>query len=136
MQINAYLTFNGNCEEAFAFYQKSLEGKILSMFTYGSTPMAESTPSDWLAKIVHARMEVGGNLLMGSDATPDRYAPPKGMQLNIGVTDTSEAERLFHILAEGGQILMPIAKTFWAERFGMLVDRFGIPWMVNCEAPS
>jgi PhnB protein len=134
MEMATYLTFDGRCREAFAFYEKCLGGKIAAMMTHAQTPAAAHVPAEWGEKIIHARMTVGGQTLMGSDAPPDRYEPAKGFSVMLGVDDAATAERMFHDLAEGGQVRMPIDKTFWAERFGMLTDRFGIPWMVNCEA--
>ncbi len=133
MQLNTYLVFNGQCEEAFKFYERCLGGKIAAMFTHAGTPAAEHVPPEWLNKIMHVRMEVGDSILMGSDAPPDRYKSPQGFSVNIALDEPKEAERIFHALAEGGTVGMPIQQTFWAARFGMLVDRFGIPWMVNCE---
>lgn len=133
MQLNPYLTFNGQCEAAFKFYEKVLGGKIEVMMTYSGSPMADKTPADWRGKIMHTRLTAGGNVLMGSDPPSDRYEPMKGMTVSIGVDDLAEAERIFHSLAEGGAVQMPIQPTFWAARFGTLVDRFGTPWMINCE---
>ena len=133
MQLNTYLVFNGQCEEAFKFYEQCLGGKIAAMFTHAGTPAAEHVPPEWLNKIMHVRLEVGDSVLMGSDAPPDRYKPPTGFSVNIAVGKPEEAERIFHALEEGGTVGMPLQQTFWAARFGMLVDRFGIPWMVNCE---
>src|SRR5580698_8667869 len=102
MQLNPYLFFNGNCADAFKFYEKCLGGKIVTMMTHEGTPAAEQVPANWREKIIHARMTVGDQVLMGSDAPPDRYAPMK--------------------------------ETFFAVRFGMVVDQFGTPWMITCEA--
>ena len=85
---------------------------------------------------MHGRMSVGDDVLMGSDATPEHYAAAKGFQVTLGMNDPAEAERVFHALAENGKVSMPIQETFWAARFGMLVDQFGIPWMINCEKPA
>ena len=133
MQLNPYLTFSGQCEAAFKFYEKVFGGKIEAMMTFGSSPMAEQTPPEWRNKIMHARMSVGGKTLMASDAPPDRYEAMKGIMVTLGIDDPGEAERIFRALSERATIQMPIQKTFWAERFGMLVDKFGTPWMVNCE---
>jgi len=133
MQLNTYLVFNGRCEEAFKFYEQCLGGKIAAMFTHAGTPAAEHVPPEWLSKIMHARLTVGDSVLMGSDAPPDRYKGAKGFSVNIAVEEPAEAERIFHALSENGTVGMPLQQTFWAARFGMLVDRFGIPWMVNCE---
>jgi PhnB protein len=133
MQLNPYLMFDGRCEAAFKFYEKVLGGKIEAMMTYGSSPMAEQTSPDWRNKIMHARMIVGDKMLMASDAPPDRYEPMKGFSVTISVDDPVEAERVFRALSDQGTIQMPIQQTFWAARFGMLVDQFGTPWMINCE---
>ena len=133
MQLNPYLTFNGQCEAAFRFYENVLGGKIEAMMTFSSSPMAEQTQPEWRNKIMHARMSVGDKMLMASDAPPDRYEAMKGFMVTLGIDDPGEAERIFHALSEKGTVQMPIQKTFWAERFGMLVDQFGTPWMVNCE---
>jgi PhnB protein len=133
MQLNAYLVFNGQCEAAFKFYEQVLRGKILGMFTHAGTPAAEHVPPEWLNKIMHVTLKVGDSVLMGSDAPPDRYKKPEGFTVNIALNDVAEAERIFHALAENGTVGMPIQQTFWAERWGMLTDRYGIPWMVNCE---
>jgi len=133
MQLNPYLTFNGQCEAAFKFYEKVLGGKIEAMLTHEGSPMADQVPPEWRSKIMHTRLTVGDSLLMGSDAPPDRYEPMKGITVSLGIDDPGEAERVFHALSENGTVQMPIQKTFWAARFGMLVDRFGTPWMINCE---
>jgi PhnB protein len=133
VQVNPYLFFNGQCEEAFKFYEKLLDGKITAMMPHEGTPAANSVPADWRSKIIHARMTIGDQELMGSDAPPAHQHKPQGFSISIGVNDPAEAERVFHALEEGGTVTMPMAETFWAKRFGMLVDRFGIPWMVNCE---
>jgi PhnB protein len=133
MQLNSYLAFDGKCEEAFKFYERVLGGKIIMMMTHGNSPMADKTPPDWLNKIIHARLTVGDAVLMGSDSPSGRYQKPQGFHVSIGTTDPKEAERFFHGLAENGAVQMPIQETFWAVRFGMLVDQFGIPWMINCE---
>jgi len=135
MQINAYLNFNGRCEEAFKFYEKALGGKILAMMPFEGSPMADQMSPEWRGKIIHARLAVGDQILMGSDATPERHQKPAGFSVALGVSDPAEAKRVFHALSEGGKVEMPVQETFWALRFGMLVDRFDIPWMVNCEKP-
>jgi PhnB protein len=134
MQMNPYLFFNGQCEAAFKFYENVLGGKITAMMTHEGTPAAEHVPPEWRKKIIHARLAVGDMVLMGSDAPPDRSdGQMKGFSVTLGVDTPAEAERVFHALAENGTVRMPIGETFWATRFGMLVDRFGTPWMINCE---
>ena len=133
MQLNPYLTFNGQCEAAFKFYEQCLGGKIIAMVPHAGTPAEEHVPAEWRNKILHASLTIGNEVLMGSDAPPDRYEESKGFSVTLGANDPAEAERIFNALAEKGTVQMPLEQTFWAARFGMLVDRFGIPWMINCE---
>jgi PhnB protein len=133
MQMTAYLSFKGDCEAAFQFYQQHLGGQPGAIFRYGGTPLADSVPADWSDKVMHGSVTVGGQLLMGGDVAPDRYEAPRGFSLSLEVKQPADAERIFDELAKGGRVLMPLEKTFWASRFGMVVDRFGIPWMINCE---
>lgn len=134
MQLNPYLTFNGQCEAAFKFYERCLGGKIEAMITHAGTPAEQHVPPEWRKKILHASLTVGGEVLMGSDAPPDRYEEPKGFSVSLQIKDPADAERIFAALAENGVVRMPLQQTFWAHRFGMLVDRFGTPWMINCQA--
>jgi PhnB protein len=133
MDLNTYLGFDGNCAAAFKFYEKVLGGKILMTMSYGDMPGCSEMSADVKAKVAHTRMQLGDKLLMGSDSPPGRFEKPKGFHVNISVTDPGQADRLFAALSENGTITMPIQETFWAARFGMLVDQFGTPWMVNCE---
>jgi PhnB protein len=136
MQLNPTLTFNGQCEKAFKFYQQCLGGNIQTMMTWGDSPMADHVPSEWRDRIIHTTLIVGETTLMGGDAPPDRYEEPRGFSVTININDPVEAERIFHALSEDGAVTMPLQETFWAARFGMVVDRFGIPWMVNCGQPA
>jgi PhnB protein len=132
MQLNPHLTFNGQCEEAFKFYQQCLGGNIQTMMKHGDSPMADQVPSEWRDKIIHATLIVGETTLMGGDVPPDRYENPRGFSVTIQINDPADAERIFRALSENGTVTLPLQQTFWAARFGMVVDRFGIPWMVNC----
>jgi PhnB protein len=132
MILNPYLGFNGNCREAFEFYEKTLGGKLLMMLTNGDAPMAADIPSEDHGRVMHARLEINGQLLMGGDGPKDCSAN-KGFRVSINTETPEQAEQLFAALSDGGTIQMPIEKTFWAVRFGMLTDKFGIPWMINCE---
>lgn len=134
MQIDPYLEFGGNCEKAFKFYETALGGKIEFMQNHRDSPMRDKTPPEWLDKIMHARLNVGGKILMGMDSPPDRYQGVKGCWISLGVKTPQEAERLFNALAQNGTVRMPLEKTFWSEKFGMVVDQFGIPWMVGCAS--
>ena len=133
MQVSPYLSFNGQCERAFMFYEQCLGGKCGAIFRYAGSPMADQVPGDWQDKVMHASLTLGGQVLMGADVAPDRYEEPKGFSLSVQISSTADAERIFYDLSQGGRILVPLEKTFWADRFGMVVDRFGIPWLVNCE---
>src|SRR5262249_23237081 len=133
MELAPYLLFNGNCQEAFKFYERCLGGKIVMMMAHGESPMADKVSPEWRKKIIHTRMQVGDDVLMGSDAPPEHFSPAGGFSVSLSVEKPSDAERIFKALSENGKVSMPMQKTFWAERFGMLVDQFGQPWMINCE---
>ena len=133
MTLSSHVAFGGQCEDAFRFYERCLSGKILTMLAYGNSPMAEQAPPEWRGKIVHATLIAGDSILYGADALPEQYQPPRGFHLLLGIQDPAEAERVFQALSEGGTVQMPLQKTFWAVRFGMLVDRFGVSWEINCE---
>ncbi|MBD2309103.1 VOC family protein [Chroococcidiopsis sp. FACHB-1243] len=133
MKINPYLMFNGNCEAAFKFYEQCLGGKIVMMMTHGEAPSAEHVSPKWHDKIMHACLDLGDRLLMGSDSPSGYFEAPQGFYVQISVAELAEAERIFHALAKNGKVKMPLEQTFWSARFGMLVDRFGTPWMINCE---
>ncbi len=136
MQLNSYLNFDGQCAAAFQFYERCLGGKIQMMMTYGESPMAEQVTPESRDKVMHVTLAVGDGVLMGSDAPPERYEKPQGFFVNIGMEDPADSERLFQALSENGTVRMPLQKTFWAARFGMLVDQFGTPWMINCRQPA
>jgi PhnB protein len=133
MKLVPYVFFNGNCAEAFAFYAECLGGSVTGTFTYEGSPMASHVPPDWGKKLMHAHVVLGGQELMGCDSPPGRYGKPEGFSVSLGFQKPEEAERAFNSLAEKGTVTMPFQKTFWSAGFGMLVDRFGIPWMINCE---
>jgi PhnB protein len=136
MQITTYLSFRGDCEEAFQFYEAALGGQIGPIFRYTGTPLAGQVPADWQDKVMHASLRIGDQVLMAADDIPERYEAPKGFSLSLQMNDPAEAERVFSQLATSGRVVMALEKTFWAERFGMVVDRFGIPWLINCGGSS
>jgi PhnB protein len=133
VQISPYLNFNGRCSEAFAFYAKTLGGAITFTQTFGESPMKDTVPPEWRDKVMHTTLTIGEQQLMGSDAPPPHYATPQGMTVSLQLASPQDGERIFNALADGGQVRMPFSKTFWSAGFGMVVDRFGIPWMVNCD---
>ena len=134
--MNPYLSFNGDCEAAFKLYEQCLGGKITFSVTYEGTPMADQAPPEWGKKIAHATLDVGGQILQGGDVVPGQYEEPRGMNITLSMKDPLEAERIFNGLSEGGKVQMPLQQTFWALRFGTFVDRFGIPWIINCGEQS
>jgi len=136
MNIHPYLNFNGTCEEAFAAYARALGGEMGELFRYAGSPMAGDVPADWQQKVMHGSVKFGQQTLMGSDATAPQYEAPQGFSISVHLTDTAEAERIYADLSAGGKIQMPLAETFWAARFGAFVDRFGIPWTINCDASA
>jgi PhnB protein len=133
MQLNPYLLFNGDCTEAFKFYEQTLGGKIEAIMNFAGSPAAEHAPPEWGDKVLHASMAIGDQRVMGSDAPSGRYQRPQGLSVSISLNDRTKAEQIFNALAENGTTTMPFEKTFWSSGFGMCTDRFGIPWMVNCE---
>jgi PhnB protein len=132
MKLSPHLSFGGQCEEAFQFYERCFGGKIRSMLTYGNSPMAEQVPPEWRGKIVHATLTVGDSELMGADVLPERYEKPRGFHVLLAIADPAEAERIFEPLAKNGTVQMPLQQTFWSVRFGLLVDQFGVSWEINC----
>lgn len=135
MQVNPYLSFQGDCEAAFDLYARCLGGRLGPIFLYGGTPLASNVSSDWANKVMHASVTLGEQILQGADVLPEQYEAPKGFSLSVQTESTDDAERVFRELGEGGKIVLPLEKTFWSPLFGMVVDRYGIPWMINCEAP-
>jgi len=133
MQINPYLFFEGNCEEAFRHYEKALGGTIMAMLPHEGTPAEQHAPPEWKKKILHARMEVGSEAIMASDAPPGHYQKPQGFSVSVTVKTKADAESVFNELANGGTVTIPLAQTFFSPAFGMVTDRYGVPWMVNCE---
>jgi len=134
MKLIPFLSFPGTTREALAFYATALGGTIVSQSTYGETPMCDQTPADTHHWIAHAQLEAGGAILMAADCPPQQ-AGEGGTTVNIDVETIEEAERIFAALSEGADVRMPMAETFWAHRWGFLVDRYGKPWMVNCVKP-
>jgi PhnB protein len=131
--FTTYLNFKGNCAEAFRFYERCFGGKIEFIQTFGESPMKDSVRPDEYDLVMHVTLKVDGDTLMGSDAPPDRYEAPQGMYVSVHPKTYAEAERIFQDLSDGGTPEMPFQKTFWSAGFGMTRDRFGIPWMVNCD---
>jgi PhnB protein len=135
MKLHTYLNYGGNCEEAFRFYEKNLGGKITMMMRYADQPDPQNAPPGTEKFILYANMEIGETQLMGSDVPPERFQPMRSVYLSLAVDSSEEAERIFKLLNEGGEVFMPMAETFFAFRFGMLRDRFGTSWMILHDKP-
>jgi PhnB protein len=136
MELSPYILFGGQCEEAFKSYEKILSGKITAMHRHSEAPPAPHISPEWKNKIMHVSLQLGDYALMGSDAPPEYQQPAQGFSVSLVIKDPAEAERVFRGLSENGKIKMPFQETFWAHRFGMFTDRFGIPWMINCPKPA
>ncbi|MGO8788870.1 MAG: VOC family protein [Terriglobia bacterium] len=135
MKLYTYLNYGGNCAEAFRFYEKHLGGKITMMMTHGEQPDPSSVPPEWKKAILHARMTIGETELLAADVPPERFQPMRSAYLSLSLTSIEEAERIHAVLADGGQIFMPMQETFFAFRFSMLRDKFGTSWMIIHERP-
>lgn len=136
MKISPYLFFDGCCREAFTAYETIFGGRIVAMMSHQGTPAEGHVAPDWIAKIMHACLDLGGQMLMASDAPPERSeGPMRSVSVSVNVSDVAEAERIFAALSEGATIKMPLEETFWAPRFGMLRDRFGTNWMIAADPP-
>jgi PhnB protein len=131
MQWYPHLAFNGHCEKAFQFYEKCFGGEIILMMRYAEAPM--ETPPEMKKKVAHATFAVGDQMFSGSDAMSANYVNPQGFHIQLNLRDAVEAERIFRTLAEDGSVEMALQETFWALRYGALVDQFGVPWEINCE---
>ena len=133
--IKPYISFPGNCEEAINFYKEKLGAEVLYMGRYGDSPMAGKAPDD---KIMHCTIKIGDSHIMACDSVFKDCPVTIGnnITLAIGTNDIAQADSMFDKMSDGGKIIMPMQKTFWAERFGMLTDKFGINWMFNVDKPE
>jgi PhnB protein len=133
MKLCVYLNYGGNCAEAFRFYEQHLGGRITMMTTHGQQPDPSNTPADWKNAILHARIEIGDVVVMGADIPPDRFQPMRSAYLTLIVDSESDAERFYDLLSDDGQLFMKMEKSFFANRFAMLRDKFGTSWMLLHE---
>lgn len=131
MEVAPYLSFDGTCAEAFDFYAEVLGGTVEFRMTYGESPMAEHMPEEHRGRVIHVSLAVGDRKIMGADAPPQHASKPQGFSVAISDPDTEKMAAVFARLAEGGTTMMAFAPSFWAEGFGMCVDRYGTPWIVN-----
>jgi PhnB protein len=134
MQVQPYLFFDGRCEEALDFYKRALGAEVQMMIRFRESPEpppADKVPTNWGEKIMHANIRIGETQVMASDGCPEEPSGFKNFSLSLSAANETEADRLFNALAEGGQVQMPLGKTFWSPRFGMVTDRYGLCWMVG-----
>jgi PhnB protein len=131
MKLNPYLAFDGRCREAFDFYQKIFDGKISFIQTIGESPMASSMPTEAHSRVAHVTLQIGDQVLQGADAPPGQFTKPAGFCVALHFDDVAEGQRVFDALAQKGVVQMPFQETFWAKGFGMLIDQFDTPWIVN-----
>jgi PhnB protein len=138
MKLSPTIAFNfdGRCEQAFKFYEQCLDARIAFMLKWGDSPAAGQAPKEWAGKILHGRISIGNTEIVGGDVLPEHYQMPQGCGIILSTDDPSMAERIFNRLAENGTIYLPLEKTFWALRYGVVVDQFGLRWEINCEQPS
>ena len=137
MQVQVHLFFAGRCEEALEFYKKTLGAEVMMLMRFKDSPEPAQPgmlPSGSEDKVMHACLRIGDTIAMASDGRCEGAPSFRGFSLSLTVADEAEAERVFAVLAEGGQVQMPLSKTFWSPRFGMLSDRFGVGWMVSVAA--
>ena len=137
MKVQAYISFSGRCEEALEFYKKSIGAEVTGLLRWKECPdTGMKPPPGFEEKIMNAAFRIGETQLMADDGMGEKTAEFKGMTLVIEVADDAEAKRVFTALGQGGNVTMPLMKTFWTSSFGMLTDKFGVPWMVNVAAPE
>jgi PhnB protein len=138
MKLNPCINvgFNGQCEAAFKFYERCFGAQPAYVLKWGDSPMASQAPPEWGEKVAHATLHIGDFRLQGSDPAPGTYKTPQGFDVMLNMNDPTEAERVFASLSENGTVRMPLQETFWASRFGVVTDQFGIPWGINCEKPE
>lgn len=133
VKLNPYLAFDGTCREAFEFYEKVFDGRIVFIQSIGESPMAAHSPPEAHGRIMHVTLNIGDQVIQGADAPPGQFTKPGGFSVAVHVEDVATGERVFSALSDGAQVKMPFQQTFWAKGFGMLIDKFGTPWMVNAS---
>jgi PhnB protein len=134
MSLSFHIDFNGQCQEAFEFYAASLQGEIGTMLQVKHSPISQTYPSDWQHKIIHANISIQGIELAGADVKPEQYQKPKGFYLLLGLSTEESVKSIFNQLSVGGEIIFPPQKTFWSSCYAITIDRFGVPWKINCGA--
>jgi PhnB protein len=136
VRLSVHLCFDGTCEAAFRFYEHVLGGSIKTMLRYGDSPLAEQTPAHLRNRIIHATLDLGACELLGADLMPEQHQRAEGFFVTLSVGDANRARDIFTALSDGGEVRMAFEETFWSPGFGVLRDRFGTPWEINCEAAA
>ena len=132
MKLHVYLNYGGNCEQAFRFYEEHLGARMTEITRHGDIPNPD-LKDDWKDAVLHARIELGGQVVMGADIPPNVFKPMRSAYLTLMLDSDDEAERVYALLADGGEIFMKMEQTFFASRFAMLRDKFGTSWMLLHE---
>lgn len=132
MSLSFHINFNGECKEAFEFYAEHLDGKIGTMLTFSDSPISDSVPANWQNKIVHANISFKELDLAGADVPPEQYQRPKGFYILLGLNSENEVNSIFNKLSAGGEVVLSPQKTFWSPCYSIAIDRFGVPWKINC----
>ncbi|HEY7885422.1 MAG TPA: VOC family protein [Cellvibrionaceae bacterium] len=132
MNLSVHINFNGNCQEAFEYYAQHLNGEIGTLLTFRNSPASANVPEHWQDKIVHANIKIAGIELAGGDNLPEQYNQPKGFCILLGLETEAEVLFIFDKLSPGGDIILSPQKTFWSSCYAIMVDRFGVPWKLNC----
>lgn len=136
MNVQPYLLFNGHCEEAINYYQTHLDAQVLMMMRFSDSPEPECCPPGRENLVMHATLQIGASIVMMSDGQEDAALNYDGFSLSLSMTDMAEAEARFNALSQAGEVICPLAETFWSPGFGMVKDPYGITWMINVEAPE
>ncbi|WP_045859171.1 VOC family protein [Teredinibacter purpureus] len=134
MSLSFQLNFNGDCQEAFTFYAQHLNGNVGLLLSFEHSPASASVPDYWQSKIVHANIDIGGVEIAGADVMPDQYVKPCGFYVLLSVESEKDVNNAFDTLSVGGETILPPQKTFWSKRYCIVIDRFGVPWKINCMA--
>ena len=130
MRIDFHISFSGRCQEAFEFYKTILGGEI-ELLTYGNSPAGKDVPPEWSKKIIHGSFRLNNLEIAGADELPEHHKSLSGFQLLLQLESTAESQRIFNAFSEGGFVTMPLQKTFWSQSYGIVTDKFGIPWEIN-----
>jgi PhnB protein len=136
MRISCHINFDGQCEEAFHTYKRVLEGRLQTLLRFGESPIGNQVPEEWQSRILHATLLVGENELLGSDVYPGQSGHKQGFSVTISIADLERAKSIFAALGAGGSILMPLQETFWAQAFGVVTDKYGVSWEINCPSSN